>query len=117
MFFNFDVEVDPTSANDGVTFAHFGDQNGPGLVPHVANLVSTGFIRDYVIVANYSNYEPMVGTLLDYDVRLTSPTYQLYHFFLVDAQVGMRIPAEDDIDPTRRVPLFWGEMIHCPGDV
>ena len=117
MFVNFDVTVDSMSANDGVTFVHFGDENGSALLPHVVDLVATGFVRDYVIVANYSNFEPLVGALLDYDVRLTTPTYQLAHFFAPDAQVGMRIPTEANVDPSSRLPLFWGEGILCPGDV
>ena len=117
LFVNFDVPVDVTSGDQGITFVHFGDQNGPGLVAHVAGLVASGYVYDDVVVANYSNYEPQVGALLDFDVRLITPTYELAHFFALDANVGMKIPESPGAAPPYRVPLFWGEGVHYPNDL
>lgn len=115
-FLNFDVPVNQSSPNDGVTVAHFGDNDDASLAWTVITEIAP-WANDHVIFVNYSNYDPVVGQTLISDVRIQSPTYELFHFATPGTVYGMHIPTEANYNPAGRLPLFWGEGFRYPQDM
>jgi hypothetical protein len=113
----FDVPV-AGSATTGVTFGAFGDFDGQtNWVSFLQGLVTTGFLKDHVIVSNYSDWDPVGTAILSPDVRLQTPLFDFGHPVDTTQPFGMHIPIEAQFNAAARVPLFFGESFLYPQDL